>query len=173
MRRRELLCGAFGLAVVGCGPASRAEGVSMSNAGPEKVHLIPDGDRIVNVGRLADGRLYFVEGQLDWSGGATKDFVCTFLFDADGHLVGQTIELIGVRGSYPSGAVDAAMRNHLAALGAHSIADIWVRPFSVESDGTVFGLVPRQTDDGEWRITFMPGNTLEFYPPWAEGGYDT
>ena len=146
----------------------------MSRGGPEKVHLIPDGDRIINVGHLADGRMYFVDGQLVWTPPAvTQDFVCTFLFDRDGHLINHNIELIGTRGSYAIGAGSAALSRHLSALEKPSPSDIWVRPFSIQSNGTVFGLVPRQTEDGEWRVTFMPGNTLEFYPPWVEGGYDT
>jgi hypothetical protein len=145
----------------------------MSDAEPDKIHLIPDGDRIVNVGRLSDGRLYFVDAQLDFDGRNTRDFVCTFIFDGDGHLTGETIELIGVRGAYADDAVNAAMHLQLAALGSRAVADIWVRPFSVESNGVLFGLVPRRTPRGEWRVTFMPGNTLEFYPPWDEGGYDT
>jgi hypothetical protein len=176
MRRRQLLGGAFGLAVVtACNRSTmQAEENPMSGGAPEKVHLIPDGDRIINVGHLADGRMYFVDGQLEWTPpAATKDFVCTFLFDRDGRLSSHTIELIGARGSYAYDAVNAAMNRHLVALGEHSPGDIWVRPFSVQSNGTNFGLVSRQTECGEWRVTFMPGNTLEFYPPWDEGGYDT
>jgi hypothetical protein len=41
------------------------------------------------------------------------------------------------------------------------------------SHGAAFGLIPRQTESGEWRVEFMPGNTLSFYPPWAAGEYDT
>jgi hypothetical protein len=145
----------------------------MSDSAPEKIRLIPDDWHIRHVGRLTDGRLFWVDGQLDPAGGATKDFVCTFVFDQDGSLVENSIELIGVRGSYPNGSVAQAMNRHLSALGNPANADIWVRPFSVESNGAVFGLIPRQTEDGEWRVEFMPGNTLSFYAPWDAGEYDT
>jgi hypothetical protein len=64
------------------------------------------------------------------------------------------------------------MDRGLDALGDHSATDIWVRPFSVESNGTVFGLIPRRIEGGKWRVEFMPGNTLSFYAPWEAGEYD-
>jgi hypothetical protein len=125
------------------------------------------------VGKVHDGRLFWVDSQLDFASGITTDFVCTFLFDQDGHLVDHSVELIGERGVYPSGSVGIAMERHLAALGDRVIADIWVRPFSIENQGRVFGLIPRRTAGGEWRVEFMPGNTLSFYAPWEAGEYDT
>ncbi|MEQ1812536.1 MAG: hypothetical protein ABL889_21595 [Terricaulis sp.] len=146
----------------------------MSDQAPEKIRLIPDEWHIDKVGRLSDGRLFWVVGQLDPAGGGTtRDFVCTFVFSVDGQLVEHSIELIGVRGTYPAGSGENAMRRHLGALGEHVVADIWVRPFSVESNGAVFGLIPRQTERGEWRVEFMPGNSLSFYAPWDAGEYDT
>jgi hypothetical protein len=65
------------------------------------------------------------------------------------------------------------MKRHLDALGDRTRTDIWVRPFSVDSNSAVFGLIPRKTVAGEWRVEFMPGNTLSFYPPWEAGEYDT
>lgn len=140
---------------------------------PEKIHLIPDEWRITHVGRLADGRLFWVDAQLLPSRDATKDFVCTFLFDQDGRLVEHTIDLLGPRGSYPDADVALTFDRHLSVLGNPPNADIWVKPFSVERDGVVFGLIPRQTEDGEWLVEFMPGNTLAFYAPWEAGEYDT
>jgi hypothetical protein len=125
------------------------------------------------VGRLNDGRLFWVDSQLDYADGVTTDFVCSFIFDREGRLVDRSVELIGDRGSYPNGSVGIAIERHIAALSDHTAADIWVRPFNIESHGRVFGLIPRQTSDGEWRVEFMPGNTLSFYAPWDVGEYDT
>jgi hypothetical protein len=175
MKRRLFLAGMLVSIVGACKPdASTAGRGNMRQGAPEKIRLIPDEWHIEHVGRLADGRLFWVDGQLEFAGGATKDFICTFIFDPDGRLVEHTIELIGVRGSYPEASGKAAMDRHLAALGKRKVADIWVRPFSVESHGTVFGLIPRQIEGGgEWRVEFMPGNTLSFYAPWDAGEYDT
>jgi hypothetical protein len=65
------------------------------------------------------------------------------------------------------------LTRHLAALGHTTVTEIWVRLFQVESKGVVFGLIPRQAEDCGWRVDFMPGNTLSFYPPWDAGGFDT
>jgi hypothetical protein len=145
----------------------------LTRAPPEKIRLIPDNWHMRNVGRLSDERLFFVDGQLDYASGRTRDFICTFLFDPDGRLVSHSIELIGVRRLYPDEKVGEALKRHLDALGERTSTDIWVRPFSIESNGAVFGLIPRKTDAGEWRVQFMPGNTLSFYPPWEAGEYDT
>jgi hypothetical protein len=152
---------------------AQATDAATINAPPDKIRLIPDIWHIRNVGRLIDGRLFFADTQLDYASGITRDFVCTFLFDSGGTLVDHSIELIGVRGAYPKRNASDAKKRHLDALGARTQTDIWVRPFSVESNGTVFGLIPRKTDSGEWRVVFMPGNTLSFYPPWEAGEYDT
>ena len=174
MQRRHVVAALAASIIGGCDVgAAGSKGSTVSGPAPEKIRLIPDEWHIHNVGRLSDGRLFWVDSQLDPTGGATKDFVCTFIFNDHGQLVDHSIELIGVRGSYPNASGEAAMTRHLATLGERTVTDIWVRPFSVESNDSVFGLIPRQTEDGEWRVTFMPGDTLEFYPPWDEGGYDT
>jgi hypothetical protein len=174
MKRRLFLASAFfSIAGVSKHAGSAAGRVNMLDAPPEKIRLVPDDWHIQHVGRLADERLFWVDGQLDPTGGATKDFVCTFIFNKNGRLTEHSIELIGVRGSYPERSVATATHRHVAALGDYSATDIWVRPFSVESNNTLFGLIPRRTEGGEWRVEFMPGNTLSFYPPWEAGEYDT
>ncbi|MGH6951407.1 MAG: hypothetical protein ACREH4_11065 [Vitreimonas sp.] len=174
MRRGQVVTALVVSLLSGCDEgASHVEDAAMPSGPPEKIRLIPDEWHIHNVGRLADGRLFLVDSQLHSAGGATTDFVCTYVFDQDGRLVEHSVELIGVRGVYPEGSVGRAIGRHLAALGDYSVTDVWVRPFSVESRAIVFGLIPRQTDSGEWRVEFMPGNTLSFYAPWEFGEYDT
>jgi hypothetical protein len=87
MRRRRLLAGLLAFSGVGYRRISQAKDLAVPNAAPEKIRLMPDEWHIRNVGRLGDGRLFFVDSQLDYVAGATRDFVCTFLFDQDGHLV--------------------------------------------------------------------------------------
>lgn len=145
-----------------------------ASVAPTKLRIIPDNFHIQNIGRTADGRFYWIDTQLiSAARQVTRDYVCTFLFDPDGRLADHSLEFIGVRGDYAKGAVRDAIARHIAALGQHSISEIWVKPFTVESDGAAFGLIPRQTQSGVWRVEFMPGNTLSFYPPWDKGGYDT
>jgi hypothetical protein len=171
MRRRQLIAGMVGVLL---GAQTRFERKPQSDAAPDKVRLIPDEWHIHNAGRLRDGRLFLVDSQFYWLGGnLTWDFACTFIFDSDGRLIEHKIEFVGERNAYPDSNLDAAISRHLDQLGERVITDIRVRPFSVESNTTTFGLIPRRIDYARWRVEFMPGNTLSFYPPWEEGGYDT
>lgn len=174
MRRRQLVASLVAILTGACSwPWSRSDCETMPDTAPGKIRLVPDHWHMLNVGILKDGRVFFVDTQLDPSKGATKDFVCTFVFDSTGRLSEHSIELIGVRGSYPVGSVRDALSRHLTALGDRSTNDVWVKPFSVLSNGTTFGLIPRQTTSGHWRVEFMPGNTFSFCAPWDVGGYDT
>jgi len=174
MKRRQFLAGlVIFIADASNQAASNSERMDMPGAAPERIRLVPDDWHVEHVGRLVDGRLFWVNAQIDPAGGATKDFVCTFVFDESGGLIAHSIELIGTRGTYPEGSVATEIDRHIATLGEHVVTDIWVRPFSIESNSALFGLIPRQTEDGNWRVEFMPGNTLSFYAPWEAGGYDT
>jgi hypothetical protein len=174
MRRRDVAAALLLSMACGCNQAaSESAGSNVPSDSPEKIRLVPDEWRIEHVGRLADGRLFWVDAQLDPADGQTRDFVCTFVFDADGSLSQHSIELVGTRGEYFPGAVAHALERHLADLGERTQEAIWIRPFHIDREGVVFGLVPRQLPDGEWRVEFMPGNTLSFYAPWEVGEYDT
>lgn len=171
MNRRRFVASTAAAALLG---RCQGEPQMVAAVAPTKLRIIPDNFHIQNIGRTANGRFYWIDTQLiSAPRQATRDYVCTFLFDPEGRLADHSVEFIGVRGDYAKGAVRDAIDRHIAALGQHSISEIWVRPFTVESDGAAFGLIPRQTQFGAWRVEFMPGNTLSFYPPWDKGGYDT
>lgn len=171
MKRRQFIALLAGC--LGASYRSDANDDAMSDRPPEKIRLIPDHWHLPHVGRLVAGKLYFVEPQLISSMGITRDFVCTYVFDASGQIDDHFIELIGTRESYRDGTVGDAISRHLSKLGERSVEGIWIRPFSIAIEGTSFGFIPRQTPNGSWRVEAMPGNTLSFYPPWASGGYDT
>lgn len=158
----------------------------MTPGKPDKIRLVPDDYHISHAGTLADGRLFWVTQQLDFSQDVTRDYVCTFIFDADGNLVDHTIDSLGFRGTYPDGQTREIYEKHLAVLGDYEIANIWIRLFEVAVDDVVIGLIPvapeefmeegddpEDLDEDDWRVEFMPGNTLSFYPPWEDGEYDT
>lgn len=167
----------FGVALLlafllsGCGRGDGPNAATMM-AQPTKIHLIPDIWHIKRVGHLRDGQQFIIDAQLSGQNGVVTDYLCTYIFDKDGNLTSHTIESLGVR-SNDNAKFDAALQRQLDALGKYSVADVWVRPFVVRYNGIEFGLIPRQLDDGSWRVEFMPGNTLSFYPPWDDGGYDT
>lgn len=172
MRRRRVLAVLGAWPFAACGPRI-SESVTMPSGPPQKIRLIPDQWHIRYVGRLGDGRLFFVTPQLASDGRVTTDFVCSFFFDSDGAIVAHSIELIGKRGDYADGAIAAALERQLAVLGHRTETDIWVRPFAVDHQGIEFGLIPRDAGGGDWRVEFMPGNTLSFYAPWELGEYDS
>lgn len=140
---------------------------------PEKIRLIPDDYHLPHIGRLSDGRLFLVAIQLEFGRIPTRDYVCTFLFDDDGKLVDQTIDLVGERDSYPTELVRRIYDRHLEALGRHEISEIWLRPFKAQSHGVEFGFIADHDEEAGWRVEFMPGNTMCFWPPWDSGEYDT
>ena len=142
---------------------------------PKKKRLIPDKWYILHVGKIADGMLFFIDSQLYPDKSGTRDFVCSFLFDSDGHNVAHRIDEMGYRGTYSDDAVRQAFKKHLALLGPYQISDIWIRPFTIRKDGISFGFIPRKPESAgdDWRVEFMPGNTMSFYPPWEAGAYDT
>jgi hypothetical protein len=151
---------------------------------PEKVHLIPDDYHIERVGRFPDGKLIYQETQLWYDGNDTRDFVVSYVFDMDGNLIDDVVTLVGVRGRYAKDAMATARSQHEEMYGDFEITDIWVKPFSINRHDLVFGLLAERPYDDEdevefedgddgWRVTAMPGNTLQFYAPWDEGLYDT
>jgi len=152
----------------------------MSATAPEKIHLIPDDSHLEHVGEIAGGQLFLVSPQLNSDGDVTEDYVCTFVFDTDGKLVRHVIEHVGTRGTYEEAHFQALFQKHLDALGERVESDIWIRPFKVDSNGQEFGFIAMLVDeasdppkDEDWRVEFMPGNTLSFYAPWDAGVYDT
>jgi hypothetical protein len=94
MKRRLFLAGVLISTTGVCKQALSNSGkAKMLDEVPEKIRLIPDDWHVQHVGHLADGRLFWVTGQLDPAGGTTKDFVCTFVFDQDGHLTEHSIRI--------------------------------------------------------------------------------
>jgi len=159
----------------------------LENSGaPEKIHLIPDDYHLERVGRLPDGRLIYQETQVSYDGKTSLDFAVTYVFDQDGNLVEDLVTLVGARDKITKADWQRAELEHEQRFGEIEMTDIWVRPFSLERHGLVFGLVPVAMEtveedgvkyepepDDLWRVEAMPGNTLSFYAPWEDGEYDT
>lgn len=141
---------------------------------PEKFLIVPDEFHLDYAGRCADGRFVIITSQISpGTPKQTRDFICTFLFNDDGRLVEHRIDEVGERGTYDVGAGKKLWIEHADAVGVITPEPFWVRPFSVDFVGMAFGLIPEKVDDGEWQVIFEPGNTMAFYAPWDEGGYDT
>ena len=143
----------------------------------QKLRLIPDRYHLKNVGQLNNGNYYWIDVQLDSNGRETRDFIATYIFDADGVLIEHKIIELGIRSDPSALSARVIIGQESTRIGVKKRKDFWVRPFSVKANGAVFGLVVREREQGELEgfqaVDAMPGWTLMFYPPWADGLYDT
>ena len=144
---------------------------------PEKIRLIPDEWHIKHGGKFKDGRYFYADTQLNSKNRETHDFACIFYFDSDGLLTDSKILELGKRGAYTDADKKKAFDEIFPYADDYEETDIWIRPFSVIHEGIEFGFLVRSLEEEfgvkEYCVDFMPGNTLSFYPPWSEGGYDT
>jgi hypothetical protein len=144
----------------------------MSQGCPKLVAIEPDGYHAKHVGRLADGRQFFltnpfVPGQ--------REFLALYLFDPAGQLVEARIEDLGTREELDREAVHRLREAWLLSLGDRAPSRIEVAPFYVERFGVEFGLIPQPPEepDEDWSVIVKPGNYMCFWPPWTSGDYDT
>ena len=143
----------------------------------QKIRLIPDRYHLTDVGQLADGNNYWIDIQLNPEGRDTRDFIATYIFDADGELIEFQIIDLGLRSDPNALSARAVIKEESDRIGAKENSDFWVSPFAVKTHGLVFGLVVRDRQKGELEgfqaVDAMPGWTIMFYPPWEDGLYDT
>lgn len=71
--------------------------------------------------------------------------------------------------------VEEALEAMVDDLGDVEFCRIRVSPFSIRLFDLDFGLIPRppESDDDEWAVELMPGNSMCFFAPWDSGEYDT
>lgn len=143
----------------------------------QKLRLIPDRYHLSDVGQLIDGNHYWIDIQLNSEGDDTRDFVAVYIFDTDGVKIEHEIIDLGLRSAPNATSAKKAVEQQRQRIGIKKRKDFWVRPFSVEAYGLVFGLIVREREPGELEgfqaVDAMPGWTLMFYPPWDDGLYDT
>jgi hypothetical protein len=144
---------------------------------PDIIALDHDDYHACHVGRLADGRQFFLTfpfiPALDDHPG--REFIALYLFDSAGCLQDARIEDLGTRAALDEGRARGRVQALLAELGQVEHCRIEVAPFQIERFGTSFGLVarpPEDEDDGWW-VELQPGNYMAFHEPWDSGEYDT
>ncbi len=110
----------------------------------------------------------------DWKN-HKKWYAILHTFDAEGRHLETKAVCTGRTADGEDEVVEKArtIRNEmLSALGEVSFEDIEARLFSVEIDGSTFGLVDgSEPEEGIEKIDFLP-NDLAFFEPW-DGEYDT
>ena len=115
-----------------------------------------------------------VDGQIIWQE-HTNCFAVLHRFDPQGGHIGTDVERVG--GTTDSNEQDwARLDAMVAGLGAIALGAIRVRPFQVEIEGILHGLIyeTETWDDGqsdEW--VMLEPNDVMFHPPWDSGEYSS
>jgi formate hydrogenlyase regulatory protein HycA len=170
-------------------------------AAPEKLRIPQDEYRFEYIGRVdGDGQfMAFVTGAMPhafWKGQLPADpemqsmgdyyakhkgwYAVVHRFDADGNHLRTEARLGGKDGEGKGVACDRAweLLNEMAKrMGPVVFGNISVKPFSVEVDGVLFGLIyesKRDEEDGSLheQVMLQP-NDVMFHPPWDSGEYST
>lgn len=146
-------------------------------AGPPRLIDIEHDDyHATHVGRLADGRQFFITGPFEPQRGARqrREFVARYLWASDGSFLEAKVEERPTGDSWDE--FQKAVERLLSELGKATLCRIRVAPFSVHLFDLDFGLIPRPAEDGDtenWAVEVLPGNYMCFFAPWDSGEYDT
>jgi hypothetical protein len=150
---------------------------------PEKIRIPHNELRFEHIGRLSHGALFmaYVTGTFSCRVPDRPQYwlAVLHLFNADG-THSQTLTLPPA----PDPNDDASLEKaHAAFDGILSLLhernpvfeDIWVKPFEIEIDGVLHGLIYEADDDpedpGEW--VMLEPRDIMFHPPWEDGEYST
>ena len=123
------------------------------------------------IGKLPDGTQFFITTPFCAAGGDDPgaEFLAVFLFEPGGKFREARIDCFGPRAAMDEGIAKDRLEERMAELNGAVFCDILVSPFSVQFEGTEFGLIAEQETGG---IELQPGNSMAFFPPW-DGYYDT
>jgi formate hydrogenlyase regulatory protein HycA len=104
-------------------------------------------------------------------------------FDADGNHLGTEARSGGTTADGEREAIkraDKELTRMLNSLGSRETCDVWVRPFGVEIDGYLFGLIyncvdAEDPDDPGATVEYvmLEPNGIMFHAPWDSGEYST
>lgn len=145
----------------------------MAAGPPSRIDLEHDDHHATHVGRVEDGRQFFITMPFEpeHAGQPRRDFLALYLWAADGKFLEARVSLAPPEWDDVEEAVEALVDE----LGDVEFCRIRVAPFSVRLFDLDFGLIPRppESDDDEWAVELMPGNSMCFFAPWDSGEYDT
>jgi hypothetical protein len=142
---------------------------------PMLIEIEQDDSHAKHVGRLRDGRQFFITGPFvpEREDAPRREFIARYLWDADGSFLDAKIEERPSDSSWED--FEPAVLRLLSELGEVTFCRVRVAPFSVQLFGLEFGLVTRAPEDnaGPWAVEVLPGNYMCFFAPWDSGEYDT
>jgi hypothetical protein len=149
----------------------------MAKGPPKTVALNHDDYHAEHVGRLADGRQFFLTIPFVPANktGTGREYIALYIFDKSGQLLSATIDDLGPRSKLDEPARIARRDSLLASLGPFKNQRIKVAPFRIEMFGVEFGFIPQEPEErgDDWSVIVEPGNVMCFWPPWTSGEYDT
>lgn len=102
----------------------------------------------------------------DWQN-YRKEYVVLYIFDEEGNFIDFKHWYAGTTAENKE--TTPALELMIESGGSYEFCNIVVKPFQVEIDGEIFGLIPDEEYDS---IELMPSSTIAFYEPW-DGEYDT
>jgi hypothetical protein len=144
------------------------------NVAPNLVAIAPDDRHAQCVGRMPDGRQFFLTTPFVRATSRTggREFIALYLFDPLGNLLEARIHDLGTRMEFDKAQARRIFQQRRNELGKVEHGRIEVRPFEVERFGLTFGLVCRPPDEEEgWRVVAEPGGYMTFRRPWRSGKY--
>lgn len=156
---------------------AKAEIDDGDNGWPAVFTIDPDEHHARHVGRMPDGRQFFLTTPFVPATEADPggEYVALYIFDDEGRLADASIESFGPRAAIDEPAYKASYQRLLDGLGDVRFERIEIEPFAVAKFDTHFGLIVRPPEDDEdiWAVEVQPGNYMAFFEPWDSGDYDT
>ena len=154
-------------------PVSLVLGINHMKNANQLITIIPDEWHIRFAGKLPDGRQIWVVPEIhpQSDGSPTVDYVNTYIWDGSGDFLEAIFIKIGPRGNYKKETAAAIHREQENKWSDIIMGPIEVKPFSIDHEGTQWGLIPQEYD-GHSSVPLMPGNCICFFEPF-DGTYDT
>lgn len=97
------------------------------------------------------------------------EYVVLYLFNSEGELIKHHHSVALPYEQWSEDHADAERTRLLDLLDDYSLEDIEIKPFRLEIDGHVFGLIP---DPERESLHLQPGSSITFMEPW-DGEYYT
>ncbi|MFK7772968.1 MAG: hypothetical protein AB8F94_12555 [Saprospiraceae bacterium] len=97
-----------------------------------------------------------------------REYIVIYLFDKVGNFLGIEYQFAGTTDSIQFD-MGSKLEEMVGELGEIEFCNIEVKPFQIEIDGSLFGLIPNKESE---MIELQPSNTIAFGEPW-DGDYNT
>lgn len=146
---------------------------------PEKIKIARMVDYHTHyIGKYDNGKQFFgyqhfvndiSNNDTDWTK-RRHEYVLLYLFNEEGDLISYDYWYAGTTSDLNCDT-EKKLKEMIKKLGKVKYCNIKVKPFQIEIDNHIFGLIAFQDSDYE-RVELYPSNVIAFTEPW-DGEYDT